>query len=222
MSCGVLIPSCDRYNLAWGVLRHSFRKYWPGLSYLGNLGYRTYCISNGLDSPFDETLKVVDDSWSGCVLDALEMVPEEVIILFLDDYWFLELADSVLISKAVDFVSCGGGLQVRVTPSEEVEPFNDWLNHIRDDAFYIASAQIGVWSKDYLKTFLVRGESIWDFEDRGSKRRTSCLNFSLKVPAVKVFSQAIIRKGKWTGDAIDYCNRENLPFNVNFHPIDTK
>jgi hypothetical protein len=112
-----------------------------------------------------------DRSWSDTLLAALQSVPEEYVLLWIDDHFVSQpvRTEEILAAvKAFKLVS-GNYLRLQSLPKPDAR-FNCYFGIVQKGAIYRTSTVASVWKKSVLEQLLVSGESAWKFEIDGSVR----------------------------------------------------
>ncbi|WP_345985253.1 hypothetical protein WCX49_11665 [Sulfurimonas sp. HSL-1656] len=181
MKISLLVNTCDAFEDCWDPFFALFKKYWPdfdGVIYL-NTETKSYAYP-GLDivplrvagiknlGPFGLT-------WSECLIDALGLIDDDVILYMQEDYFLRDYVKSDLVMKYLRLIKEDGGIGCihltdqgtppDVTREKKHELYPGDIAH-RD----LLSCQAAFWKKEVLVKCLKPSESGWQFEEYGSKR----------------------------------------------------
>jgi len=94
----LLVISCDKYADVWKPFFHVFRSRWP------DCPFPVYLGTNHLEcnEPGVTTINVGDDKdWASGVIKMLDHLDSSQVILFLEDFFFVETVDSTAVLRLV-------------------------------------------------------------------------------------------------------------------------
>jgi hypothetical protein len=165
----LVIASCDRSADLWPGLMMSFARFWAGRT------FPSYAITNSLQAnvPTVTTIPVGNDlSWSDTVLLGLKKVPEEFVLLWIDDHYLTRAVDCSRVDSTVRaFVETPGANYLRLQTLPKADRhFNQHFGVILPGRVYRTSVIASLWRKSVLEGLLRPGESAWQFETSGSLR----------------------------------------------------
>lgn len=157
----LVIVSCDKYQDLWESFFYFFRKYWS------NCKLQIFLITNNLEYKGRDvvTIQVGEDrSYTENLLSAIEQVPSDWILLWLEDCMFshnLDLAkiDQVL-STAVSTSNLGYLKLSNDLPIAYDCP-NSFFGKIPKGVKYRSAIGMALYRKDVLKKLLIPGENAW-------------------------------------------------------------
>jgi len=157
----LVIVSCDKYKDLWDSFFYFFKKYWS------NCSLQTYLITNFIDYKGIDvvTIQIGDDkSYTENLLSAIEQVPSDWILLWLEDCMFshnLDLGkiDQVL-STAISTPNLGYLKLSNDLPISYDCP-NSFFGKIPKGVKYRSAIGMALYRKDVLKKLLVPGENAW-------------------------------------------------------------
>lgn len=235
----ILVGSLDRYSAAWPPFCHGMRKYWP------DCPYPVYFVTNRREAPCGTSIKVGGDrNWSANTRGALERVEAPVVLWMLEEYWLYEQPDTETI---VEF-----GHIVSRDEADHVRLISGWIRNIRakgvyepdprlrvfaKNSAYRATGQAGFWNRQVFLDLIRPGETLWEFENKGSVRsqrygdRFLCVaehKYIYYVMSTKdhtyqsPYTSSAVRKGKWTKDARKYVKDEGLDVDFTLNPDGSK
>ena len=180
----ILVFTSDKYLNALKGFSFLFNKYWNGNSPqpvtivgFGNPkfelpeNFQFYSMGSQRNYPLDK--------WSDAIIDYLTDKPFDHFILMLEDYWVTRPVDvrsvKILADYCVQFQNvlkmdlCGDRLySLNASPYGNVAHID--LIKSSPDSQYHMSLMTGIWNRKLLLSFLVRGETPWDVELRGTPR----------------------------------------------------
>lgn len=221
---GILVASCDHYSDLWEPFFILWDKYWPDCPFL------IYLMSNTKVYRDIQPLFASANNWSDEFKIALDQFPHEYLLYFQDDYFLSQRVNTKEIKLLLDVIQNEHPAYLRVYPhpgNREGTNFdnNNLLQILKKGSPFITSLQVSFWNVNALKTLLVSGESIWDFEINSinrthvieksflSVKRQDHLKSGKRNYPINYFCTAI-RKGKWRKDAIQFCKDEGISLSI--------
>lgn len=217
----ILIPSCDKYSEAWDPFFKLLFKHWPTLNQKIYLigGYKKYP-----DPRVHSILVGQEKSWSDNMLFALERIPDDYVLIFLEDYFLLNSVNEPrlkILFEQMQKEKAGYLSLVNVSLSNKI-PHSTiaGLGYLRPEADYRTALQVAIWNKAVLKQLLVSGENPWNFEMKGTERsRSISMPFLVTERDGPIEYLGGIDRGHWNEKAIALLKKENLQVDFNL-PID--
>lgn len=207
----VIVSSCDKYNHAWPVFKHSFNKYWP------DCPYPIYFITNELNAPIGTTIKTGEDKgWSNQMIKAINNIDSELIIFLLEDYWFTQNVDTKALSELVEFMKRNIGIEhIRLYSSKQSkqikrESYLLDMDVLNQDESYRASLNAGIWRTNTFKELLEPNKSIWDSEHSMTEKSVEKMFLTVRDMKYIVYNidNNMIEQGKFTDHARKYMEQE--------------
>lgn len=230
----IIVPSCDKYSELWDPHFKLLFKYWPNL----NGKYSSVpviLVSNKLDYKNDRVTSFKtgkDISWSDNIKAALSTVKTKYVIVLMEDFLMnapinderlvdiLELLEKTK-SPYAEIALDENMFTIGAEKAREPSPDLDGVIIRSQDGDYRTSLQACVWNIDMLKRLLVKGESAWDFEIKGTKRSHKILDKFYLVVKDPVFSYInSVEKGIFHQNAIDYIRSQGIEFESTKLPVD--
>jgi hypothetical protein len=165
----ILICSCDRYRSVWNLHLDYLDKYWADCPYPIFLG------TDSLASDRVPTLNCGDQqlAWSLRVYEWLMQLDSDYVLVTLDDFILRSPVSTEDIQHCLDFaiqkqIDC---IRLRVRPKPFYRDADDSLFGKYEISMpYFVSLQAAIWKRDTLTSLIQGGESIWEFEHRGTER----------------------------------------------------
>lgn len=227
-----LMTSCDAYEDLWNPFFECLDKVGGGVNCAVYLNTEAKQFNSKRDLSFKvNTINQKGDStisWSRRMIDALNRIPEEYVFLVLDDFF---VCDNIIwdsFDKLIDFMEkdskiasiqfCGTRVRNAApneyllgdSPDLELMKRGGWKTH------FVPT----IWRKSVLLKWLRPWETIWAFEECGSKRANRW-NYSEKVYVVKnqpiydylwIKDCSAVINGKWLADneLIDFFNSNEI------------
>lgn len=203
----VVIASCDRYSDLWGPFITLWWRYWP------KCPFPVYFITNETQAKFAGVRPMIvgpDLSWSTTLKRGLLLIPEQYVLLFLDDLFLTESVATAalehLVERAVrSRMNC---LRFHPDPWPNVRIDHD-VGLVAPGGAYRASTVLTLWDRAVLIELLREGESAWEFEIRGSERADVYSEFYATYrPWIKVTNGVI--KGRWRPNVVRWLLKEGI------------
>jgi len=185
----ILVPSCDRYSDVWPVLFGSLNKYWAVNR------CKVYLITNHLVPEIDgvQVINVGEDlSWSDNLLNALKIIKEKNVLLYIDDLILTDFVDNPKIEKLLEFFNNVDGNYLRLNPTPAGSG-EDEVGTVDPGDVYRCSTVFSVWRKTVLLSLLRSGESAWDFEISGTQRSMGYDRWFASNSSVMVWVNLIVK-----------------------------
>ena len=161
----IAIISFDGYSDIWDVFALCINKFWK------DRAYKTYLVTNDAH-PLYEGIKIVNTgrevSWSHRVRTALDSIPEEYVLLLLEDYLISEKVDNAKVGEALTYMINEGLDYLRIAPIPKIKKAKHvQFAPITSKTLYGVNLQAAIWKKEYLlKTLSDENLSAWEFEAR--------------------------------------------------------
>lgn len=169
----VLLMTCDKNMDVLQVMKNSMDKYWR------TRVYPLYVATETRTIQWNNAKFILSDeaAWSNRLHSALSEIPEEVILLLLDDFIIEENVDEERLASYMQCFQEDDSIAA-ISLAEQDENLDNapWLNaqhpevRKRRRSKYLLSLQAGIWGKNKLMTLLRDAESPWECELYGSIR----------------------------------------------------
>ncbi len=219
LQCVVLVLSCDRYRDLWEPGTKLFSRYWP------DCPWPKYLASDSKPALFTD-FKSIGGSrpgldWSSLTRDVLNQIEAGIILLFLDDFFLTEPADTALAVTLLEEMDRTGAAHVRLIPhaqyTDEMKGSKLVTEHL-PGLPYRACLQAGFWRRSVLLSLLEDGESPWEFEVKASHRSELLAEPFLAVIRNPVPYVDVLERGKWLPRGVKLCQREGLAIDFAVRP----
>lgn len=166
--CAILIVSCDSYSDLWQPFFDLYKRFWKERS------CETYILTNHA-KPEIKGINVLsigsDVSWSDNLLEALERLPHDYVLLFLEDLMLHENVNNTDFESLLRWAIENDVNYLRFNPSTAPDkPYNKTVGIVSSGTLYRASVVMSLFKKSVLKDLLVKGENAWKFETFGTIR----------------------------------------------------
>jgi hypothetical protein len=171
----VVVLTCDRYLWAMRPFAYLFNTYWSSL--------QEVVVGCHTPPPFDLPDNYVihslgqdrgQDVWSDGLIGLLTAIPDDLIVLVLEDYWLCRTADTEGIRSLGDWMSAHSEVlrmdltTDRLYNGQMVDSSTPWghydLIETPFESPYQMSFQAGIWRRDLLLSLLHPGKSPWEVE----------------------------------------------------------
>ena len=214
----ILVVSCKRFEQVWDPFFILFRKFWPDCPY--KIYFGIDCGSH--DDANIITIKTGKDiGWGNICLNAVNKIPANRIILFLEDFILKGPANTQEIRRLVKYSHDNDIGCLRLCPCPG--PSAVWqdcesLGLIKTNDDYRVSLQTAIWKKSILNKIIHDGDDAWTVETSGIDRAKD-----IKEPFLSVWRESedipggpipyvitAVVKGKWHIDGINLLKRENI------------
>ncbi|MBN2021083.1 MAG: hypothetical protein JW749_12770 [Sedimentisphaerales bacterium] len=220
----VLIASCDKYSDLWGPFFTLFHRFWR------DCPLDIYFLSNkfGVDTQVVKNILVGEDvSWSDNLLKGIGRIEQEYVLLFLDDLFLYDYADTNGFLEVLDWILEYRPACVRMNRYVDNfigsqgpdKSFSSLVGVISKGLPYRVSSVLTFWRADILRDILRGGESIWEFEIYGTQRADARDGFYSVLrnyfPVINgviggKWRSAAVKKLEWLGVEIDRGRRQKM------------
>lgn len=233
----VLILSSDRYADLWEPFFTLFFRYWKDCPYKVYLGANL--------KKYDDSRVVTIQSgepkdWATDTRSIVSQIPEQYIILLLEDYFLTRPADCATLRKSIELMKSDNADFMRLgcfpVSFNDLYPFRQhplesFAVVTEPGAMYALTLQAGIWKKDSFLDLLIPGESPWDFEIEASKRATKK---KFRMLGIKPdpnedyvhgpisYLCTAVTKGVWMREALELCEKEKIKVDFSHRPIETE
>lgn len=197
-NCSILIPSCDAYADLWEPFFTLFFKFWPDCPFKIFLGSNTLSYN---DARVTVLYSNHGKNWTNRTKEHLEMIETEYVLLCLEDFFMQSPISTPKILSAFDVLKLVNGIVMRLTPrpapDKRLKQYLE-IGLIDSGAPFRVSTQTAIWKRESMISLMREGESIWEFEDRGS-RRSDVLGdkfYGVWRPLM-TYKHHVVERGKW-------------------------
>jgi len=202
-SCTVLVTSCDSYEDLWGPFFKQFFKHWSDCPFPIYLGTETKVID---DNRITTVLSQGERIWSNCLIKQIAQIQTPYILLLLEDFFLRKDVHTEEVLVAFDFLLRHKGKMMRIGrnkpwPSRGIDgPINKNINIAVIKPGYPCriTLQAAFWEKQALIDLCKCGESIWQFETKGSERSWRWEEgFFCTMKDIFPYKHHVVARGKW-------------------------
>lgn len=218
----ILVNSCDSYEDCWIPFFKLFSAQWPQCPYPIILNTErkdfVYPDLNLKTSRVTADYTYEELPWSDRLLRCLEQVSTEYVLYMHEDFFLNAPVNQKLIDEFAAVMVHHGIAHIRLMefarPSEyRPSGIHPLLWEVPERADYRINLQAALWRKEVLCTYLVPGESPWEFERWGTSRsyqrndRLLCQSldyFNAKGQFVVPYHPGSVIRGKWNEPAVKH------------------
>jgi hypothetical protein len=171
----VVVLTCDPYLWLLQPFAYLFSHYWSDLQSVVVGGYSRpdFSLTPNFNFHSIDRVNYSADRWSNGLIKLLDAIPDQHIILLLDDYWLCRTVDCgglqtlyaymltkpevLRIDLTTDRLYCGG--------MKDIEPYGHYdIIETPHDSPYQFSTQAGMWNVRLLRSLLQPNKSAWETE----------------------------------------------------------
>jgi hypothetical protein len=205
-----------------------FKKFWPeytGKIYLNtetkvyaHEGLNIISIQNNIVSPNKKI------TWSECLLRALNLIEEDVILYMQEDYFLKDFVKNDVFEDFVKLISLENNIDcIHLTDAGGhlglLSTIHDKLHHLISPQRYLTNCQAALWKKNTLHSLIRPYENAWQFEEFGSKRAAKLKPIFLGVSRSFVRHNEYeiipyiftgIIQGRWYEPVVDLFKKNNI------------
>ena len=196
-NCSVLVSSCDDYDDLWKPFLKTFKKNWP------DCNYKKYFITekkNLFDKDFVSIKCGLNKNWSDRLHYALSNIDEDYVILMLEDFFLRSRIDNKKIHYFVNHIQKKKLNMIRLIKRPKgtlaVNNHPELMEIEKKNSFRV-STQGSIWNKKILINLIKKNETIWEFEEYGTKRSKSYNNFYCVKKNIMTYKHHVVERGKW-------------------------
>lgn len=214
----ILVLSCDKYSDLWKPFFSQFHKFWPRCPfnvYLGSntkkfhhTGVRTILSGPGID-------------WSSDLLAILDLIKEEYLYIWMEDFFPVGIVDTNLFQRTFQFMEKANVNHVHMQPYIRPDGIcDDKLFGFYGKGIPYRVNAPGFWKKSHLRELLIPGENPWKFEIMGSYRASYYDGYYCINKQVFQFIR-IVEKGAIRREAYNYCMKSGVSLDIHRRHINT-
>ena len=210
---GVVICTSNGYSSFIDIFVHFFNK-----NFDTSLEVNLYAVGITKDIEVKGVTclpSILDENapWSNRVLDGFLKVSEENILFLTEDILFTKSKSRVLFDKVFDTFITKQFDYLRLSPfPSPTKKLTNLYGEVSPYIIHRVSMQPSLWRKEFLMETIKKGESIWEFEVKGSRRTRN----SSKVMALNNYEipySEVISRGKITRRGFNLLKLEGYHLN---------
>lgn len=206
----IAVVSCVAYQDAWDPFLKLFKTFWPHCPY--------------------ELLFITDkykpgQSWCRVIADFASQ-QKEPILLMQEDFFLTSHVQAHLIEHALHELKKQQAAMIRIYPMPGAnENYGDsHFGRIAKETEYRVSCQATIWQPAILYEISSHYNTPYEFEVRGSRLSNQLcepfLAFKREVEPWPIeYICSAISRGKWTKDAIEFCQKMNVHVDTSMRKI---
>jgi len=160
--CAVLVVSCDAYSDLWEPFFSLYERFWQ------ECPCDTYLLTNEAKPDLRNVVPLPignDVSWSDNMLAALDLLPHDYVLLFLEDLMLHDYVHADKVKELMFWALKHDAHYIRFNPSTPPDTYyNEQIGIVSPGTLYRASVVLSFFKKDVLRALLVKGENAWQFE----------------------------------------------------------
>lgn len=175
----VYVLTSNNYVHVLPAFAHLFNRMWGDNQPVVVAGYDNRPLNLPRNFAWHSIGKQDDYQWSGGLLKLLSTIPEDLILLVLEDYFLSAPVDTVKVALAWQYMLRRPDV-VKIDLSDDrlKLDYTDYTDPSAPPGMILSggetlfqmSTQAAIWRKDFLSRFLYYGENAWMAEKRGTKR----------------------------------------------------
>ena len=209
----MLVVSCDRYADLWEPCFRLLDKYWPDRQ------FDVYLMSNFLNFewPGVRVIQVGEDvSYADNLRTAIAHIPEEWILLWLEDLLLCAPVDDARVMSIIAQAQSRGAGYLKLSPDMPLSydaPEGAEIGPVPKGVRYRAAIGASFYSRATLLKLLTPGASAWDLDRSGVCDALSEEFLSLTVASSKrppIPHRNAVIKGRWTLGTKSFLRSEGL------------
>ena len=206
----ILVLSCDKDEDLFYPFRYCIEKYYPNHS---EIIYSTETIKN----PYYKTIckNYPLEQWTRRIRETLKEIPDNKILLMMDDIFIRKPVDTKRIDYARDNLK--GNIAMfnfeKVFNTEDKESGLEGFKIRQKGSEYELSLMCGLWDKDKLIHILEKDSDPWDVEyNQDTKGYDYYINSGNYIIdwGYETFKPVGVTKGKWAREVVDFFKKEGI------------
>lgn len=167
-SLGIVILSCDKYMDLWTPVINEFFNHWS------DCPFPVYLLSN--EKKYEDSRVTMinvgkDIDWSTSVSRGLEHFAHSHVLFWMDDAFLSNKVDTKRIERIFQYHLDNDLNYIRLrSDPKPARKIDNQYGELAAEGAYRVSVFATMWSLEVFQNILVKGESAWEFELRGSLR----------------------------------------------------
>lgn len=215
----IVVISFDGYKDLWDTFFACYEKFFPDCT------LPIYLITNNELPTYPHVTAIAtgtEVSWSHRVRNALEHIPEDTLLVVLEDYLLCEKTSSAKISRLFEVFVENGYDYMRLVPiPAQHRKESPGAYPLDTSALYGVNLQAAIWKKTYLQKLLYEDDfSAWEFEARqkpGSAMRIDGNCAALNYAGLNYLNGVI--QGKWYPRTVNQLKKYGISIATDMRPI---
>jgi hypothetical protein len=211
----VLVSSCDKYSHLLPYFTFLFDKYWgPKKEYKKYISTESIVLEHPDYSPILTNIS----SWSDSIIESISNIQTKYVFIILEDFFLVREISKDTIEKSLKIIRKENvDKYVYHYPHVAFEGKLDQTQYssnvykIQQDSEYTLSLQPSIWKVDFLKKCLIKGESPWDFEIKGSDRINKMIQHKIYMELIPYgYHREAMSRGEFTPEYYKILEIEGL------------
>ncbi|MCU0473895.1 MAG: hypothetical protein MUC93_11135 [Bacteroidales bacterium] len=222
-SLALVVLSTDNFSDIWPVFFSNFQRHWPGFS------GKKYLIADTKSCDEKDVITLHPGlnefkgkmDWGGRLLSCLPRIEENDLLIFLEDFILVKSVNETGFNKALQFF-INNEIHFLTLGSHDLNRHgyfdlkNDFCR-VKRFTKYRMTTSPGLWKKEILKTYLVKGLNPWQFEILGTfismlrfekfymlNKNKYNLNYEILPYYIENGLDSAIVRGKWQRGILNY------------------
>lgn len=221
--CSVFIASCDAYSDLWEPFFTLFWQHWPDCPFPVYLGANNLRFGDPRVTTVSSELGL---NWADQAREQIGSLETPYVLLVLEDFFWRQPTPTSEVLALFATLRALDGVMLRLInrprPDEPVDG-NLSIGRIRPGAPYRVSTQATIWRKDTLLDLIQPGESIWQFEEAGSRRSDHLIDgFYSTWHQVLPYGYHVVQQGRWFRHEANHFGRMNIGCDFSARPVMTR
>ena len=186
----------------------------------GLLNFKLYIGLEYKDKVFNNNnqLHFSDQFWSNRLIKYLQVIPDDFILVLLDDFFIEKEIKMELISEALNLLindSKIANVSLMHFSNHGKSYPNSNFSYKKKNSQFLVSFQAGIWRKKHLLRILKMNENPWETEIFGSIRASIldltflCLNENVEIPIYYNYGWLVVR-GYWNENEINRLKAKSI------------
>lgn len=219
----IVVASFDGYKDIWPVFISAKERFWP------DCPYKTYLVSNFETVCSDAVTPIhtgAETNWCNRMEKALNEIPEDTVVLLLEDYLMGEKVQTGLVEQYLRKFQNERMEYLRIIDIPKANGKQNQVTAIDEDVEYGVNLQPSIWNKEYLIKLLssIDGtRSAWDFEVTLLKDAHKGRNipkkgcYAFKGNLLNIHNGVL--KGKWFPNEVRYFKKQGILVDTSVRPL---
>lgn len=222
---GIYINSFDGYSDIWPSFFSIWNHYWE------ECPYKMYLTSNEKEFHFNDLVVLKfgkETSWIERTIKTLEMIDEEYIIFFLEDYFISKKISSEVIEEIIVHMKNNNLFYYQLSNRMNLEQNKKYIK-IDKSIPYPISLQLSIWNRMELLEFLKvmqfeRVKSPWDFEryfiDKYKNSKGILRGVEYDTRDIFGYKNGVLQ-GKWIRNTLRFYKKQGIKIDTSKRGIMT-
>lgn len=200
----IIVNSCDKYKFLWKPFVELFEIYWDK-----NIDVPKYILGETISENIDGFFFILPGKniWSDNVIYALNMITTKYVLWLNDDYFLIKTIPKETFEEYFYLIDHYNADKLVIHyPHSELKLIpilKDYgIYRMDQDSPYTTTLQSSLWKAEHFKSCLIKGETPWEFELKGTERLNSQPHMILHHLIDRWYFEAMT-KGKFNKEYYD-------------------